>query len=171
MSRLTKYKFGPLGVNDGGAGNKKVGPKIPVDAAGFDTKIQISEESTADVYIVKQKGARRFKVQHLEDGDTKVCKLVDKSEVYIDQCCNLVILVKMKDKAKLKIECNFIIIDSEQDLVLGWDAIKTFNLMEVKVADSSETKTVAKLSNKKLLFKSDIDLINLDLDFLLLFTI
>ena len=79
MSRLTKYKFGPLGVNDGGAGNKKVGPKIPVDAAGFDTKIQISEESTADVYIVKQKGARRFKVQHLEDGDTKVCKLVDKS--------------------------------------------------------------------------------------------
>jgi hypothetical protein len=79
MSRLTKYKFGPLGVNDGGAGNKKVGPKIPVDAAGFDTKIQISEESTADVYIVKQKGARRFKVQHTEDGDTKVCKLVNKS--------------------------------------------------------------------------------------------
>jgi hypothetical protein len=79
MSRLTKYNFGPLGVNSGGAGNYHVGPKIPVDAAGFDTKIQITEESTPDVYIVKQKGARRFKVQHTEDGDTKVCKLVNKS--------------------------------------------------------------------------------------------
>ncbi len=79
-----------------------------------------------------------------------VCKLVDKSEVYIDQCCNLLILVKMYDKAKLKIECNFIIIDSEQDLVLGWDAIKTLNLMEVKVSDSSETKIVANLTNKKI---------------------
>jgi hypothetical protein len=79
MSRLTKYNFGALGVADGGAGNKHVGPKIPVDAAGFATKVQITEDSTPDVYIVKQKGARRFKVAHLEDGDTYVCKLVDKS--------------------------------------------------------------------------------------------
>lgn len=79
MSRLTKYNFGALGVADGGAGNKHVGPKIPVDAAGFANKVQITEESTPDVYIVKQKGARRFKVAHLEDGDTYVCKLVDKS--------------------------------------------------------------------------------------------
>jgi hypothetical protein len=77
MSRLSKYNFGPLGSSATAASH--TGPKIPVDAAGFDTKIQISEESTPDVYIVKQKGARRFKVQHLEDGDTKVCKLVDKS--------------------------------------------------------------------------------------------
>ena len=79
MSRLTKYNFGALGVADGGAGNKHVGPKIPVDAAGFANKVQITEDSTPDVYIVKQKGARRFKVAHLEDGDTYVCKLVDKS--------------------------------------------------------------------------------------------
>ena len=77
MSRLTKYNFGPLGVAQS-AGTHN-GPKIPVDAAGFATKVQITEEATADVYIVKQKGARRFKVQHLEDGDTYVCKLVDKS--------------------------------------------------------------------------------------------
>ena len=79
MSKLTKYNFGALGVADGGAGNKHVGPKIPVDAAGFANKVQITEDSTPDVYIVKQKGARRFKVAHLEDGDTYVCKLVDKS--------------------------------------------------------------------------------------------
>ena len=79
MSRLSKYNFGALGTASGGAGNYHVGPKIPVDAAGFATKVQISEESTPDVYIVKQKGARRFKVQHTEDGDTYVCKLVDKS--------------------------------------------------------------------------------------------
>jgi hypothetical protein len=77
MSRLSKYNFGPLGSTQTAASH--TGPKIPVDAAGFATKIQISEEATADVYIVKQKGARRFKVQHLEDGDTYVCKLVDKS--------------------------------------------------------------------------------------------
>jgi hypothetical protein len=79
MSRLTKYNFGPLGVNSGGAGNYHVGPKIPVDAAGFANKIQITEDATADIYIVKQKGARRFKIAHAEDGDTYVCKLVNKS--------------------------------------------------------------------------------------------
>jgi hypothetical protein len=77
MSRLSKYNFGPLGSSQTAASH--TGPKIPVDAAGFATKIQITEESTPDVYIVKQKGARRFKVQHLEDGDTYVCKLVNKS--------------------------------------------------------------------------------------------
>ena len=79
MSRLSKYNFGALGTASGGAGNYHVGPKIPVDAAGFANKIQITEDATPDVYIVKQKGARRFKVAHLEDGDTYVCKLVDKS--------------------------------------------------------------------------------------------
>lgn len=77
MSRLSKYNFGPLGVAQS-AGTHN-GPKIPVDAAGFATKVQITEDAIADVYIVKQKGARRFKVQHLEDGDTYVCKLVNKS--------------------------------------------------------------------------------------------
>jgi hypothetical protein len=77
MSRLSKYNFGPLGAAAVAASH--TGPKIPVDAAGFANKIQITEDATADVYIVKQKGARRFKVVHLEDGDTAVCKLVDKS--------------------------------------------------------------------------------------------
>lgn len=77
MSRLSKYNFGPLGVAQS-AGTHN-GPKIPVDAAGFANKIQITEDGTSDIYIVKQKGARRFKVVHLEDGDTAVCKLVDKS--------------------------------------------------------------------------------------------
>lgn len=77
MSRLSKYNFGPLGVAQS-AGTHN-GPKIPVDAAGFANKIQITEDGASDIYIVKQKGARRFKVVHLEDGDTAVCKLVDKS--------------------------------------------------------------------------------------------
>jgi hypothetical protein len=77
MSKLSKYNFGPLGVAQS-AGTHN-GPKIPVDAAGFANKIQITEDGVSDVYIVKQKGARRFKVVHLEDGDTAVCKLVDKS--------------------------------------------------------------------------------------------
>ena len=77
MSRLSKYNFGPLGAAAVAASH--TGPKIPVDAAGFANKIQITEDATADVYIVKQKGARRFKVVHLEDGETAVCKLVDKS--------------------------------------------------------------------------------------------
>ncbi len=71
MSRITKRKFGVLG-ND-------TYPHIPVEAAGFAGKNQITEDATTDVYIVKQKSARRFKVQHAEDGDTAVCKLVDKS--------------------------------------------------------------------------------------------
>lgn len=71
MSRITKRKFGVLG-ND-------TYPHIPVEAAGFAGKNQITEDAITDVYIVKQKSARRFKVVHLEDGDTAVCKLVDKS--------------------------------------------------------------------------------------------
>ena len=54
-------------------------PHIPVEAAGFAGKDQITEDATADVYILKQKSARRFQVKHVEDGDVAICKLVDKS--------------------------------------------------------------------------------------------
>jgi len=70
-NRITKRKFGVLGDN--------TYPHIPVEAAGFTGKVSITEDSTTDIYIVKQKGARRFLVKHAEDGDQKVCKLVNKS--------------------------------------------------------------------------------------------
>ncbi len=54
-------------------------PHIPVEAAGFAGKDQITEDATADVYILKQKSARRFLVKHAEDGDEAICKLVDKA--------------------------------------------------------------------------------------------
>ncbi len=93
-----------------------------------------------------------------------ICKLVDKSEIRINQCCDLDILIKMKDKAKLSINCRFIIIDSDQDLVLGWNAIKSFNLMQVNVADEPDIKNRSELSNKKVQFNHDIDLVNLIYD-------
>ena len=58
---------------------------IPVAAAGFATKISIpggsgggADTGTDDIYIVKQKSARRFLVKHAEDGEQGVCKLVNK---------------------------------------------------------------------------------------------
>jgi hypothetical protein len=70
-NKITKRKFGVLGDASF--------PHIPVEAAGFAGKDQITEDSTTDVYILKQKGARRFLVKHAEDGDQAVCKLVNKS--------------------------------------------------------------------------------------------
>ena len=68
---INKKYFGVLGQNST--------PHIPVEAAGFAGKDQITEDAIADVYIVKQKSARRFLVKHAEDGDTAICKLVDKA--------------------------------------------------------------------------------------------
>jgi hypothetical protein len=68
---INKKYFGVLG--------NATFPHIPVEAAGFAGKDQITEDATADVYIVKQKSARRFLVKHLEDGDEAICKLVDKA--------------------------------------------------------------------------------------------
>jgi len=68
---INKRYFGVLG-ND-------TYPHIPVEAAGFVGKNQITEDATADVYIVKQKSALRFLVKHAEDGDEAVCRLVNKA--------------------------------------------------------------------------------------------
>ena len=68
---INKKYFGVLGQNST--------PHIPVEAAGFANKVQITEDATADVYIVKQKSARRFLVQHAEDNSQYVCKLVNKA--------------------------------------------------------------------------------------------
>jgi len=68
---INKKYFGVLGQNST--------PHIPVEAVGFAGKDQITEDSTADVYILKQKSARRFLVKHAEDGDEAICKLVNKA--------------------------------------------------------------------------------------------
>lgn len=68
---INKKYFGVLGQNST--------PHIPVEAAGFAGKDQITEDATADVYILKQKSARRFLVKHAEDGDEAICKLVNKA--------------------------------------------------------------------------------------------
>ncbi len=82
------------------------------------------------------------------------CKLVDKSEIKLDQCCNLELSILMKNNSRLKISCRFVVIDSENDLVLGWHAINRFNLMKVNVASNlkcnlNTTKT------KNIQFKPD----------------
>ena len=68
---INKRYFGVLG--------NATYPHIPVEAAGFAGKDQITEDSTADVYILKQKSSRRFLVKHAEDGDEAICKLVVKA--------------------------------------------------------------------------------------------
>ena len=35
----------------------------------------------------------------------------------------------MKNSPMIRINCRFLIMESSQDLVLGWEAIKRFNLM------------------------------------------
>jgi hypothetical protein len=68
---INKRYFGVLG--------SATTPHIPVEAAGFANKDQITEDSSADVYILKQKSSRKFLVKHAEDGDEAICKLVDKA--------------------------------------------------------------------------------------------
>jgi hypothetical protein len=67
---INKKYFGILGVD--------ATPKIPVQAAGLPDKDVIAELGVADLYIVKQKNARRFLVRHTEDNSQGVCRLVDK---------------------------------------------------------------------------------------------
>jgi hypothetical protein len=89
------------------------------------------------------------------------CKLVDKSEIKLNQCCNLELSILMKNNSRIRICCRFVIIDSEQDLVLGWHAINRFNLMKVNVVSNLKSnQNTTKI--KKLQFKTD--LINLDLN-------
>ena len=67
---VNKKYFGILGVD--------ATPKIPVQAAGLPDKDVVAEGGVADLYIVKQKSARRFLVRHTEDNSQGVCRLVDK---------------------------------------------------------------------------------------------
>jgi hypothetical protein len=67
---INKKYFGVLGVD--------ATPKIPVQAAGLPDKDVVAELGIADLYIVKQKNARRFLVRHTEDNSQGVCRLVDK---------------------------------------------------------------------------------------------
>ena len=69
----------------------------------------------------------------------------------------------MKNNSRLKISCRFVIIDSDQDLVLGWQAIKRFNLMKVNIATNQkynlETRKI-----KKLQFKDNLINLNSDIN-------
>jgi hypothetical protein len=67
---INKKYFGILGVD--------ATPKIPVQAAGLPDKDVVAELGIADLYIVKQKSARRFLVRHTEDNSQGVCRLVNK---------------------------------------------------------------------------------------------
>ena len=67
---VNKKYFGALGVD--------ATPKIPVQSAGLPDKDVVAEGGVADLYIVKQKSARRFLVRHTEDNSEGVCRLVDK---------------------------------------------------------------------------------------------
>jgi hypothetical protein len=77
-NKLKKYLFGALGVADGGAGSH-AGPKIPVESANIDGTEIFAEGGAHQIYILKQKGARRFKITGADDRATAVCKLVNKA--------------------------------------------------------------------------------------------
>jgi len=53
-------------------------PNIPVEAAFIGGKIVRSDDGGSEVFIVKQKSARRFLVQSQDEGEQAVCKLVNK---------------------------------------------------------------------------------------------
>jgi len=74
---INKRYFGVLG-GDGATVFTPTGPNIPVQAAGLPDKDVVAEGGVADLYIVKQKSARRFLVRHTEDNSQGVCRLVDK---------------------------------------------------------------------------------------------
>ena len=74
---INKRYFGVLGGN-GATVFTPTGPTIPVQAAGLPNKDVVAEGGVADLYIVKQKSARRFLVRHTEDNSEGICRLVDK---------------------------------------------------------------------------------------------
>lgn len=53
-------------------------PNIPVEAAFIGGEMSIADPES-DIFIVKQKSARRFLVESSEDGEQALCKLVDKA--------------------------------------------------------------------------------------------
>ena len=76
-NKLKKYLFGPLGAADVAASH--VGPKIPVESANIDGTEIFAEAGTHQIYILKQKSARRFKITGADDKATAICKLVNKA--------------------------------------------------------------------------------------------
>ena len=76
-NKLSKYLFGPLGVNAVAATH--TGPKIPVESANIDGTEIFAELGAHQIYILKQKSARRFKITGADDRATAVCKLVNKA--------------------------------------------------------------------------------------------
>jgi len=95
-----------------------------------------------------------------------VCRLADKSEIRINQCCNLDLSIEMKNSQSIKISCRFLIMESSQDLVLGWEAIARFNLMQVNVASDSKSEILDKMKtiNNNFRFNKDGFKIHSDLD-------
>ncbi len=88
-----------------------------------------------------------------------ICKLVDKSEIKLDQCCNLELSIQMKNNSRLRISCRFVIIDSEHDLVLGYHAINRFNLMKVNIANNLKpNQDTIKIKNTQ--FNKDLIYLN-----------
>ena len=61
----------------------------------------------------------------------------------------------MKNNSRLKITCRFVNMHSEHDLVLGWQAIKRFNLMKVNIATNQKYNLEAR-KIKNLQFKDNL---------------
>jgi hypothetical protein len=66
---VNKRNFGTLGDN--------TTPHIPVESANIGGEEKFAEGG-ADIYILKQKSARRFLVKANDDSPSAVCRLVDK---------------------------------------------------------------------------------------------
>ncbi len=65
----------------------------------------------------------------------------------------------MKNNSRLRISCRFVIIDSEQDLVLGYHAINRFNLMKVNIANNLKpNQDTIKIKNTQ--FNKDLIYLN-----------
>ena len=61
------------------AGTESTYPNIPVEAAFIgEPKLADSASGVIDVFIVKQKSARRYLVQHKSSGAQAVCRLANK---------------------------------------------------------------------------------------------
>ena len=76
-NKLKKYLFGPLGAAEVAASH--TGPKIPVESANIDGVEIFAEGGIHQIYILKQKSARRFKITGADDRATAICKLVNKA--------------------------------------------------------------------------------------------
>jgi hypothetical protein len=80
----------------------------------------------------------------------KCIDLSDNTECFFGASADGFLYYIFKKGDRIRINCRFLIMESSQDLVLGWEAIKRFNLMEVNVATiSSQNKSNLEKSNIK----------------------